>query len=539
MRKLTFLPCFLNTERTPLVDQLLDIVKEREDYIRELEEEINRLKRLPRKPAFEDKKKTSQDQKIRPNKRPGSDKVKKTAELPVHHVEVVKVTDKPDNAVFKGYRNFIVQDISIQLNNRLFKCERWQRIDGSYIQASLPHIYKSQHFGPHLRSYVLHQVYHQGVTRNLLLGQLREWGIDISKGQLNNLLIQNKDPFHSEKMSVLEAGCFNSTYLQADDTGARHQGKTGYCTYIGNEHFAFYESSFVKNRLNYLTCLAQALPKMMGYALDHVALQYLKSIHAVSPRLMTMLESVKNAPEFFCDEMALERYLKRLGMISPRDLRLCKEAALFSPLKRFLFKHHEVLFITDEAGQFRLPTMKHALCWLHVARKLKQLLPHTPEQRECIAKKEEQLWHLYSELNAYKLQPSQDKKHLLRQQFAELCAPVANEKSLNEVLDRIKRWEERLLLVLDYPFVPLHNNTSERDIREMVRRRKVSGGTRHDDGRQCRDTFASLKKTCQKVGITFWDYLNDRTVERNQNKPMADYFRMKALKKRAAETRPF
>jgi hypothetical protein len=340
-------------------------------------------------------------------------------------------------------------------------------------------------------------------------------------------------------MSVLEAGCSNSTYLQADDTGARHQGKTGYCTYIGNEHFAFYESSFVKNRLNYLTCLSQALPTMIGYALDHVALQYLKRIHGVSPRLMTMLKSVENEPEFFCDEVALERYLKNLRIISPRDLRLCKEAALFSPLKRFLFNHHEVLFLTDEAGQFRLPTMKHALCWLHVARKLKHLLPHTPEQSECIAKKEEQLWHLYGELNAYKRQPSQDKKHLLRQQFAELCTPIANENALNEVLDRIKRWEERLLLVLDYPFIPLHNNTSERDIREMVRRRKVSGGTRHDDGRQCRDTFASLKKTCQKLGITFWDYLNDRTFERKQIKPLADYVRAKALKNRMNETCSF
>ena len=40
--------------------------------------------------------------------------------------------------------------------------------------------------------------------------------------------------------------------------------------------------------------------------------------------------------------------------------------------------------------------------------------------------------------------------------------------------------------------------SSERDIRKYVKRRKVSGGTRSDEGRQCRDTFASLKKTCKK-----------------------------------------
>lgn len=85
---------------------------------------------------------------------------------------------------------------------------------------------------------------------------------------------------------------------------------------------------------------------------------------------------------------------------------------------------------------------------------------------------------------------------------------------------------------MDYPFIPLHNNTSERDIREMVRRRKVSGGARHDDGRQCRDTFASLKKTCQKVGITFWDYLLDRTLLKGEIKPLANYVIRCALKNR-------
>jgi len=66
----------------------------------------------------------------------------------------------------------------------------------------------------------------------------------------------------------------------------------------------------------------------------------------------------------------------------------------------------------------------------------------------------------------------------------------------------------------------------------MVRRRKVSGGTRHDSGRECRDTFASLKKTCQKVGITFWAYLIDRTFQRDEIEPLANYVHKSALKKR-------
>ncbi|MCE3230251.1 MAG: hypothetical protein K0R76_784 [Alphaproteobacteria bacterium] len=67
-----------------------------------------------------------------------------------------------------------------------------------------------------------------------------------------------------------------------------------------------------------------------------------------------------------------------------------------------------------------------------------------------------------------------------------------------------------LLLVLDYPRLPLHNNLSERDIREYVKKRKISGSTRSDDGQKRRDTFASLEKTCLKLRVNFWDYLIDR-----------------------------
>ena len=80
----------------------------------------------------------------------------------------------------------------------------------------------------------------------------------------------------------------------------------------------------------------------------------------------------------------------------------------------------------------------------------------------------------------------------------------------SSALKRLYHNKDELLLVLKRPEIPIHNNTSERDIREYVKRRKISGGTRSNLGRQCRDTFVSLKKTCRKLGISFWDYLLDR-----------------------------
>jgi hypothetical protein len=44
----------------------------------------------------------------------------------------------------------------------------------------------------------------------------------------------------------------------------------------------------------------------------------------------------------------------------------------------------------------------------------------------------------------------------------------------------------------------------------------VSGGTRSDTGRDCRDAFLSLNKTCAKLRIAFWDYLGARLAAPNQ-----------------------
>jgi hypothetical protein len=93
---------------------------------------------------------------------------------------------------------------------------------------------------------------------------------------------------------------------------------------------------------------------------------------------------------------------------------------------------------------------------------------------------------------------------------------------LDNALKRIQQNKTELLLVLDRPDIPLHNNLSERDIREYVKRCKVSGSTRSENGRLCRDSFTSLKKTCRKLGVSFWQYLLDRVENKRQIAPLSD-----------------
>src|SRR5262249_51212872 len=127
------------------------------------------------------------------------------------------------------------------------------------------------HFGPTLHSYALHQYHHQRVTQPLLLEQLRQLGIDISAGQLNNLLTEGREAFHHEKEELLPAGLQVSSYIQVDDTGARHQGQTGFCTHIGNDLFASFESTDTKSRLSFLEALRRP---HTDYVVNDVAVAY-------------------------------------------------------------------------------------------------------------------------------------------------------------------------------------------------------------------------------------------------------------------------
>ena len=243
-------------ERTPLVDRLVEYIEEQKRYIEILREEINRLKDHKNKPKIRPSTLNSQKKKKQKNqKRKNSDQ-----ELPAKpdRFEVIEVQGVPEGSRFKGYRTYQVQELVIHSERIEYRLERWQLPNGHYVVAQLPFDIQKGHFGPTLQAYVLHQHHHQGVTQPLLLSQLREWGIKISSGQLNHLLIDGKENFHAEKDGLLSAGLQVSRYFHVDDTGARHAGKNGYCTHIGNELFAWFESTGSKSRLNFLNLLHQS-----------------------------------------------------------------------------------------------------------------------------------------------------------------------------------------------------------------------------------------------------------------------------------------
>jgi hypothetical protein len=101
-------------------------------------------------------------------------------------------------------------------------------------------------------------------------------------------------------------------------------------------------------------------------------------------------------------------------------------------------------------------------------------------------------------------------KIAVKVRFDELCSTQTSFATLDQALKRLASNKDELLLALERPDIPLHNNLSERDIREYVIKRKIIGSTRSDNGRRCWDTFVSLKKTCLKQGLSFGEFLCDR-----------------------------
>lgn len=137
------------------------------------------------------------------------------------------------------------------------------------------------------------------------------------------------------------------------------------------------------------------------------------------------------------------------------------------------------------------------------------------------------IWRFYTALKAYRLQPSPRRCRVLRAWFDRIFLRQTGFATLDRLLARLHANKNKLLRVLERPETPLHTNGSQNNIRCQVTRRKVSAGTRSDLGRDCRDAFLGLAKTCMKQGIAFWDYLGDRfkiTGHRGV-RPLADYIR--------------
>ena len=518
-------------ERTPLVNWLLNLVAEQQQIIEKqqqtiekqqqtiekqqqtiaklegkvnrLDEELKAAKKLKGKPKISPSTLNSEKKNSKKSgKRPGSEKRSKKLDFVVDEERIIEPEEElPDGATFNGYREYDVQDLILQRHKIRFLLAEYVTLEGKTIVGKLPKEYQG-HYGPTLISFTLYQHHQCRVPQNLILEQLRELGVDISAGQVNRLLVENKESFHTEQTSVLQAGLETAEYIHTDDTGARHRGQNGYCTVIGNDLFTHFSTTQSKSRENYLRILRGPHEDFVlnEYSRTYLEKQQLPACHLSKLKFSSQVISQ--------NDLEWNQYLERLGITSQQGIKLVTEAALLgSAIEHGLSPLTIVL--SDGAKQFAI--LVHALCWVHMERSLRRLNGVTAQQRQEIEQVQDTLWAYYRELKAYQEQPTPQDSERLEARFDEIFEQrYPHHYGLNLVMQQFCAHKQELLRVLDAPQVPLHTNAAETDLREYVTRRKISGGTRHDNGRRARDTFTGLKKTCRKLAYSFWQYLLSR-----------------------------
>jgi len=514
-----------------LVRRLLNVLEDvRADLraaqaeIQRLRNEINRLKGEQGQPAIKPHtpqpppKDLSSEQERRTPK--AWSKGRKTDRIPIDREQVVAVAlaDLPPDAVFKGYEDVVVQDVLFRTDNVLFRKEKfYSPSQHTTSVASLPQGYRGQ-FGPGIKGLALVLYFGAQMSEPKVAELLRSVGVQISDGQVSNLLIKGQAPFHAEKEALYQAGLASSPWQHLDDTSTRVNGQNGYCHIVCNPLSTAYFTTAAKDRLTIIDVLTNHRPRRFLVNAEALGFMEACGLSAVRRQQVEQLPSGTIVDEATMQAL-LETYLPGLG---PQQRKWILDATAVAAYHADVEFPVVRLLVCDDAPQFTLVTEELALCWVHEGRHYKKLMPSIPYHQALLEAFVQRFWTYYDQLLAYREQPTPEEATRLAGEFETLFTTVTGYQALDERITKTRAKKNCLLMVLVHPEIPLHNNPAELGARARVRKRDVSFGPRTHEGARAWDTFMTLAATATKLGVSFYHYIQDRISGTSQMPSLAD-----------------
>ncbi len=505
-----------------LLLNLVDEVKQENQRLREenqrLRDENSRLKGEQGKPSIKANtpKAPALDYSSERERRQPRDRGKRgnRAPVPIDREQTLQVDPAtlPPDAEFKGYEDVVIQDVVVRTDNIRFHKEKFYSVaEGRTYLAELPAGYHGE-FGPGIHTLVLVFYFACQMTEPKILALLHHIGIQMSAGELSNLVIKDHDCFHAEKDAVYAAGLRSSPWQQTDDTATRVNGQNQHCHIVDNPLHTTYLTLPGKDRLSVLDALRNGQPRVFRYNGDAEAWLEAAGVSQVTRQRLRRLPRDQDLDEATLT-LWLANHLPSLGVQTRKWVLDALAVAAYQaqvewPIVRLL--------LCDDAPQFALITDELALCWVHEGRHYKKLTPTVPLHRQLLDTFQTEFWTFYDELLAYRDQPTVEERTRLEARFATLFTTTTGYWALDERIRKTWAKKASLLLVLAHPEIPLHNNASELGARQRVRKRAISFGPRTAEGAQAWDTFMSLAATSRKLGVNFLQYLHDRIVGANQ-----------------------
>lgn len=448
---------------------------------------------------------SSEDERILKDK---SRKQRRTnSEIKITRTEVVSIDKEilPSDAVFKGYQPYIVQDIKFELNNIEYKREEYYSpsMQRSYV-AALPEDYNGSGYGFNIKAMII-TLHHQGKMTQQCIHEFlsNTAGTQIAKSTISRILTDDLEVFHQEKDDIVSAGLSATNYIHLDDTGARVNGQNNYVHVLCSPYFTGYFTREHKDRLTILEILGQGIVR---HAFVESSYNLMLAM-GVSNKVINQLQSLSNQ-ELSTEELALvlQKMFGDDGHATAK--KIITEASAIIAYQQM--PQAIQILVCDDAPQFKQITEILALCWVHAGRHYKKLTPVISEHKQMLDVFISQLWVYYHQLREFQDNPLPERQLPLSLRFDELFSTITGYDDLDERIAKTRSQKEHLLVVLEHPEVPLHNNPAELDARVQARRRDISYQTQNPKGTEAKDTLMSVVQTAIKLKVSAFAYIKDR-----------------------------